>query len=76
MNGSYKINLMPDMGGPSLWRRRIVQSAPIPNTKTGQQHTLECGHVIMTFGSMGHLGGVEAMCTACREAAYPPPPAA
>lgn len=48
------------------FHKRIVDSVPIPNTKTGRNCTLECGHVVQTFGDISNCGGV-ALCMRCRE---------
>ena len=46
--------------------KRIVKTERIPNTRSGNTATLECGHRVMTFGNLEHAGGV-VLCTACRD---------
>jgi hypothetical protein len=40
----------PEPRGSSPFHRRILRSERIPNTRTGQQVVLECGHTVQTFG--------------------------
>jgi len=63
--GSYA---EPDEGPRNTrHHKRIVSAAPIPGTRSGKTVTLECGHVVRTFGDLAHAGGV-VLCTACRDA--------
>ena len=47
------------------FRTRILRTNWIPNTLTGQLCELECGHVVLTFGSLEHANGV-LTCLDCR----------
>jgi hypothetical protein len=44
----------------------IVKVIPIPNTLSGHNVTLECGHVVTAFGNLSHANGV-VLCTTCRD---------
>jgi hypothetical protein len=62
----------PDFGvGP--FHRKVVETRPIPNTRTGSINRLECGHVTQSFGDMEHArresGEMMVLCMACRDAA-------
>ncbi len=59
------INLEPDTG-PGPYHRAIAFSAPIPNTKTGQRHVLQCGHYIQTFGNIALANG-KVFCQQCKD---------
>jgi hypothetical protein len=48
--------------------RRIMKVEPVPNTRASYYCTLECGHVVMTFGDLKHTEG-RVLCTECRKAA-------
>jgi hypothetical protein len=52
----------------SQFHKRIVGTKPIPDTKSGNYCDLECGHRVMTFGSLSHTEGV-VLCTQCRDKA-------
>ena len=62
--------LEPDEGPRDTpFHKRIVRTKPIPNTRVGRWCVLECGHVVMTFGTLDALqraGGV-VLCTQCRD---------
>jgi hypothetical protein len=67
-HGAY---LEPDEGPRnSPWHRRILSADPIPNTRSGQWLTLECGHRSMAFGNLAHAEG-RVMCLQCRDIATP-----
>jgi hypothetical protein len=62
--GSY---LEPDEGPRNTrFHKRIVRIERIPNTRAGNNVTLECGHGVQTFGNLEHAGGV-VLCTKCRD---------
>lgn len=62
--GSY---LEPDEGPRNTrYHMRIVRIERIPNTRTGNNVTLECGHGVQTFGDLGHADGV-VLCAKCRD---------
>jgi len=50
----------------SPFHKRIVSTRPIPNTRTGHVATLECGHVVQTFGWLSLAHGV-VLCMQCRD---------
>jgi hypothetical protein len=50
----------------SPFHKRIIKSESIPNTKAGSVCTLECGHVVQTFGDLKLADG-KALCMRCRE---------
>lgn len=52
--------------GQTIYHRRILTMAPILNTRTGNICTLECGHIVQTFGKVDPVGKV--LCTECRDA--------
>ena len=53
------------------WHKRIVRVERIPNTRTGNNVTLECGHIVQAFGRLEpHAAGV-VLCTVCRDAEEP-----
>lgn len=54
----------------SPFHKRILHSAPIPNTKTGRFAHLECGHTVQTFGDLAHAHGV-VLCEQCRQGYRP-----
>lgn len=58
------ITMEPDVPGP--YHREIAYSTDVPNTKTGQRHTLTCGHRVMTFGNVAHARG-KLFCAACKD---------
>ena len=63
-HGAY---MEPDEGPrASPDHKRIVKIERIPNTRSGNTATLECGHRVMTFGNLEHAEGV-ALCLRCRE---------
>jgi hypothetical protein len=63
-DGSY---LEPDEGSRNTeFHMRIVAIEPVPNTRSGNYLTLECGHRTMAFGDLKHAGGV-VLCSACRD---------
>ena len=63
-HGSY---LEPDEGPRNTkFHKRIVKTERIPQTRTGNWTTLECGHRHMTFGDLSHADGV-ILCTSCRD---------
>jgi hypothetical protein len=63
-HGAY---LEPDEGPRTTpFHKRIVKAERIPNTRSGNMLTLECGHRSMAFGDLGHAGGV-VLCTDCRD---------
>lgn len=62
-HGAY---LEPDEGGNNQFRKRIVSTTPIPNTRTGHWCNLECGHRVMTYGNLDHAKG-RVLCTQCRD---------
>lgn len=61
----YGIHLEPDLG-PTPYHRRIVATEPLPGTRNGHLCTLECGHMVQTFGKLSHARGRRVLCTACR----------
>jgi len=52
----------------TFFHKRIVRTASIPNTRSGNYVDLECGHRAMTFGNLDEAGGV-VLCSQCRDAA-------
>lgn len=69
----YGATLEPDEGPRDTpFHKRIVSTQRIPNTQTGRQALLECGHLVMAFGNIEHANGV-ALCTKCRDEASGPP---
>jgi hypothetical protein len=48
------------------FHKRIVKAEPILNTIAGNTCTLECGHVVQTFGDLKLADG-KALCMRCRE---------
>jgi len=52
----------------SPYHKRIVSAVPIPNTRCGNNITLECGHRAQSYGDLALCGGV-VLCTVCRDAA-------
>jgi hypothetical protein len=50
----------------SLFHRKIVSSTRIPNTRTGQDHLLECGHHVQSYGDLSAADGW-LLCTECRD---------
>lgn len=63
------VYLEPDDGPRNTpFHKRILETRPIADTKTGRVAILECGHQVMTFGIMEHADGV-ALCTRCRDGA-------
>lgn len=65
--------LEPDEGPRDTpFHMRIVRIERIPNTRVGNNVTLECGHGVQTFGNLAHaeVGGVvRLLCTKCRDLA-------
>ena len=45
---------------------RIVKIERIPNTRSGNNLVLECGHRVQSFGNLAHANGV-VFCTQCRD---------
>jgi hypothetical protein len=59
-------HLEPDSGPRNTaFHKRIIRTAPVPNTKVGHYCDLECGHRVMTFGNLAHCAGV-VLCDQCR----------
>lgn len=52
------------------FHKRIVRAEKIPNTRTGNNLTLECGHRVQSFGNLLHANGV-VLCTQCRDREQP-----
>lgn len=50
------------------FHKRIVEVVRLPNSRSGCECTLECGHKVRTFGTVQRLDGV-ALCQDCRAAA-------
>lgn len=50
----------------SPWHKRILRVEKMPNTKTGNYLTLECGHGVTAFGKLEYADGV-VLCTKCRD---------
>lgn len=50
------------------FHKRIVATRRIPHTRSGNICTLECGHVVQTFGDLNRAEGV-SLCFQCRDAA-------
>jgi len=44
--------------------KRILKVTPLPDTKTGNWLSLECGHSVMSFGNLDYLQGV-VLCVKC-----------
>jgi hypothetical protein len=64
--GAY---IEPDEGPRNTpHHKRIVKTAPIPQTMTGQIVELECGHIVHTFGKLERAEG-KVLCTQCRDGA-------
>lgn len=63
------IKIEPDHGNPNPFRRKIRHTTPIPNTRSGKVVTLECGHVVQTFGRLELAPDDGVICTACRDEA-------
>jgi hypothetical protein len=51
------------------WHRKIVRTAPIPGTKTGNDVELECGHWVRAFGRLELTEG-RVLCDQCRMPEY------
>jgi len=65
-DGSY---LEPDDGPRNTkYHMKIIRVERIPNTRSGNNVALECGHGVQTFGDLTHAGGV-LFCTKCRDLA-------
>jgi hypothetical protein len=61
------VTITPDVGPRNtIWHRKIVESARLPNTKTGNIVRLDCGHTVMTFGDLSRACGI-VLCDQCRE---------
>lgn len=54
----------------SPYHMRIVKAEAIPNTRSGNNVTLECGHRVQTFGDFRRFRGI-VMCTQCRDLLAP-----
>jgi len=52
----------------SAFHKRIVETRPIPNTRSGNIAILECGHVVQAFGRLTLAEG-RVLCTQCRDTA-------
>jgi len=66
--GSY---LEPDEGPrDTRYHMRIMRMEPIPNTRSGHNVTLECGHGVQAFGNLAYaevMGVIRLLCTKCRD---------
>jgi hypothetical protein len=51
----------------TAFHKRITGTTPIPDTRNGHMLDLECGHRVMTFGSLDHAQE-RVLCTQCRDA--------
>jgi hypothetical protein len=60
------INFYPDEGPRDTpLHKKITGVTKIPNTRSGHYLDLECGHQVMSFGSLAHADGV-ILCDQCR----------
>lgn len=51
------------------WHKKIKAIHPIRDTRTGNQLTLECGHVVQSFGDLNRSDSEGlVLCTQCRDA--------
>ena len=50
------------------FHKRIVETMPIKNTRTGHWCRLECGHVVQAFGDLKLAEG-KVLCMQCRDGA-------
>lgn len=67
-----QVKIEPDAGPrDTVYHKRIIDIKPIPNTRSGNVCTLECGHVVQTFGSLLPAQGV-VLCTQCRDEGMKP----
>lgn len=55
---------LPPRNGPH--HKQIVATRPMPKTQTGKYITLECGHILMSFGDLSHTGG-RVLCLECKK---------
>ena len=65
-DGSYLEPDEPPRDTP--FHMRILSVRTIPNTRSGHIATLECGHLVRTFGRLALAEG-RVLCTQCRDAA-------
>ena len=49
----------------TVFHKKIVTVTPVPNTKSGNDVVLACGHKVRTFGDLKHANGV-ILCQECR----------
>ena len=61
-----KLRIRPDSDRDGPFHRAIVESSPIPDTRTGKVCRLSCGHVVKTFGGLALLGpDAKVLCERC-----------
>ncbi|HEY1897036.1 MAG TPA: hypothetical protein VGG62_12215 [Terracidiphilus sp.] len=48
------------------WRKRIMKTERVENTRSGHWCDLECGHRVMAFGNLDFAEG-EMACLQCRD---------
>lgn len=51
----------------SAFLRAITAQVAIPNSRSGLSLTLECGHMVQSYGSLSNLDelGGKVLCTQC-----------
>lgn len=61
------VTIEPDRGGPDQFRRKVTKTERVPNTRASYMVTLECEHVVQTFGPLERAPVAGLICTRCRD---------